>query len=168
MNGHRTLLTMASADASVKIGPLFGTSEWYKSREEEKLLLVLMRFHSGDGLDAGHFPHWFEGLGWPWFALTFPSFLFSGKKVKPLNEFHAPNAGSPDSSPGWGTRSHMPQLKILLQQLRLDVVKKKLKNRMEMKLLKIEEEEKKIKDCLLTAYYIPGTVLGKFSKVSFV
>ena len=26
---------------------------------------------------------------------------------------HAPNAGSLGSIPGWGTRSHMPQLKIL-------------------------------------------------------
>lgn len=57
--------------------PHYGLSKMHQSRlglslgllngmnleKGEKVLLVLMRFHSGDGLDAGHFPHWFEGLG---------------------------------------------------------------------------------------------------------
>ena len=101
-----------------------------------------MRFYGRDGLKAGHFPHWFEGLGWPCFALTFPFlFIFWKEKLDHWIRFHATNAGNPGSIPSWGTRSHMPQLKILLQQLRLDVVKKKKKNfflnKMEMKLLKI-------------------------------
>ncbi|TEA35059.1 hypothetical protein DBR06_SOUSAS33710015, partial [Sousa chinensis] len=31
---------------------------------------------------------------------------------------HAPNAGGPGSVPGQGTRSHMPQLRVPMPQLR--------------------------------------------------
>ena len=32
---------------------------------------------------------------------------------------HAPNAGSPGSIPGLGTRSHMPQLRVCMLQLKI-------------------------------------------------
>ena len=32
---------------------------------------------------------------------------------------HAPNAGGPGSIPGGGTRSHMPQLRVPMQQLKI-------------------------------------------------
>ena len=31
----------------------------------------------------------------------------------------APNAGGPGSIPGWGTRSHRPQLRVRMQQLKI-------------------------------------------------
>ncbi|TEA37484.1 hypothetical protein DBR06_SOUSAS8810006, partial [Sousa chinensis] len=32
---------------------------------------------------------------------------------------HTPNAGGPGSIPGQGTRSHMPQLRVLMLQLKI-------------------------------------------------
>ena len=32
---------------------------------------------------------------------------------------HASNAGGPGSIPGWGTGSHMPQLKVCMPQLKV-------------------------------------------------
>ena len=32
---------------------------------------------------------------------------------------HAPNAGGPGSIPGWGTRSHMPKLRVCMPPLRV-------------------------------------------------
>ena len=36
----------------------------------------------------------------------------------PVAKTQSLNAGGPDVIPGWGTRSHMPQLKIQILQLR--------------------------------------------------
>ena len=41
----------------------------------------------------------------------------------------APTAGGLSSIPGWGTRSHMPQLRVLIPQLRPSVAKLKKKKR---------------------------------------
>ena len=46
-----------------RLGLSLGLLNGMNLEKGKKVLLVLMRFHSRDGLDAGHFPHWFEGLG---------------------------------------------------------------------------------------------------------
>lgn len=51
-------------DASqFRLGLSLGLLNGMNLEKGKTVLLVLMKFHSRDGLDAGHFPRWFEGLG---------------------------------------------------------------------------------------------------------
>lgn len=84
---------MASARCTTgHTGPQCGTSKWYESREGKWSLACSCEPSYQRCLRHGPaqletlviFVHYSERLGWPWFALMFPAFYFSGKKIKSL------------------------------------------------------------------------------------
>ena len=50
-----------------------------------------------------------------------------GPAVK-CRRFYDPNSGSPGSTPGQGTRSHMPQLRACMPQLKISHAATKIKD----------------------------------------
>ena len=60
--GDSSLWPQQDASQS-RLGLSLGLPNGMNLEKGKKVLFVLMRFYSRDGLKAAHFPHWFEGLG---------------------------------------------------------------------------------------------------------
>ena len=74
----------------------------------------------------------------------------------------APTAGGLSSIPGWGTRSHMPQLRVLIPQLRPSAAKLKKKKGLqnqalrELKFTVLPAKEQLFIHILCSPHLIPG------------